>query len=114
MSVFANVYRRIMGGFWWESQRRALNTLPTDWAVNDWMPDELWHPESPAGTTPSEVDSPPAGRVTTPTPLVVTAPDSEPAQVSAVGGPLKSDEQIIEELVADYREFLRDCFRRRL
>lgn len=94
---------------------------PQDWLADveadhdAWMPDELWAAHSSAGApTPSEVEYPrAAGGVTTAPPQVVTAPDSARLTVSAVGGPLKSDEQIIEELVADYREFVRECFRRR-
>ena len=52
MSLLNDLYRRVMGGFWWESHKRSLATLPTE--VDDWMPDELWHPASPAGPLPSE------------------------------------------------------------
>lgn len=87
---------------------------------DSWAPDELWaaqqrHPAS--GTA-----HPPRAEHTTggkhragdsPHLSLVPAADDEPAQVTVVGGPLKSDEQVIEELVADYREFLRECFARR-
>lgn len=81
-----------------------------------WMPDELWasHHRCAAGPLPSERVPPRmAGGSTTDLPPVVRAADAEPAQVFSVGGPLKSDEQVIEELVADYREFVRACFRHR-
>ena len=38
--------------------------------------------------------------------------DAGAATLRVFGGDFKSDEQIIEEMVADYRQFLRACFRK--
>jgi len=60
-----------------------------------WEPDELW-----------------AARYAARPPRAVGPADVPVTPAVSVGGPLKSDEQLIEELVADYREFLRDTFRK--
>ena len=85
---------------------------------DSWAPDELWaaqqrHPASSAyppraaGGKHRADDSPHLS--------LVPAADrvDPPVSATTVGGPLKSDEQVIEELVTDYREFLRECFARR-
>ena len=85
-----------------------------------WEADELWaaHRSEP-GPCPLDFtgDSfppekvPPAPVMSTTPPPVGGAPTGDVASAGRVsGGALKSDEQIIHELVEDYREFLRQCF----
>lgn len=93
-----------------------------DWLVPrfEFHPDETWlsdlddlAPDRAArGAAPSEADPPVAAGGTN-----FTAVDPHPAVVrggagSAAGAPPPSDEVLIEELVADYRRFLRACFRK--
>ena len=115
--VVAAVVSRLMD--WWAplAHQRHVDAFRFDTWLADaeadhesWQPDELWsaHQRFTAATSEAAVNDtgiPPRSPVSRPA-------DSRPAQVDAVGGPLKSDEQIIEELVADYRDFLRDCFAR--
>ena len=85
----------------WLFPMRSLKTWSeelADWeaATEVWEPDELWAAQQ------SSAEPPTAGR---------PADAPLPPGVS-VGGPLKSDEQVIEELVADYRAFLREQFKK--
>ena len=68
-----------------------------DWeaACEVWEPDELWAAQFSA--RPPRADGP---------------ADAPLTPGVSVGGPLKSDDDVIEELVADYRQFLRDTFRK--
>lgn len=80
-----------------------------------WEADELWlaHKNFTGDPFPPEkvpLQSPVNERTTTP-PVVPPTGDAG-AATGVFGGALKSDEQIIEELVADYRQFLRQCFRK--
>ena len=106
-------------------QSQALG-WDTEWLADveadhdSWAPDELWaaqqrHPASGSVHSPrTERTTGGTRRAGSPLRLVSAADrDDPPVSATTVGGPLKSDEQIIEELVADYREFLRDCFARR-
>ena len=88
---------------------------------DSWAPDELWaaqqrHPASSAYPPRAERTTGGKHRADdSPHLSLVPAADrvDPPVSATTVGGPLKSDEQVIEELVADYREFLRECFARR-
>lgn len=77
-----------------------------------WEADELWSAhKSFTGTFPSEkAPCAPVNEDTTIPPEVVLHPAGEVGAANFPGGALKSDEQIIHELVEDYREFLRACF----
>lgn len=84
---------------------------------DSWAPDELWaaqqrHPASGSVHSPrTEHTRTTGGTHRAQSPLrLVPAADREDPPVSAttVGGPFTSDELLIEELVRDYREFLRE------
>lgn len=72
--------------------------------LDGFEPDELWAAQERFSTPWWE-------KATGNSPSPVRPADATPAR--GVGGLFKSDEQIIEELVADYREFVRDCFKQR-
>jgi hypothetical protein len=123
MKLLAGVVTRLMD--WWapithRSNNYLLMLNNADWLADveadhdEWLPDELWAAYKMSAGATHEVEHPRiAGGGVTEFPPVARVADAEPAQVFSVGGPLKSDEQIIEELVADYRDFLRECFHRR-
>ena len=73
-------------------------------------PDDLW------GSSQRFLATPPAGEDSTasssPFDVVWPAGTGSQRMDTGAGGLFKSDEQLIEELVADYREFLRDCLKR--
>lgn len=116
MKFLANIADRLAN--WWAPLPLPPDDFNADWLADveadhdAWMPDELWAAENSVRAATHEVEPPRMAPTDAPhiPPRAVPAPDSEPAQVSAVGGPFTSDEQLIEELVADYREFLRARF----
>jgi len=90
--------------------------------LDSFEPDELWASHNlpaAAARPPVSVDEHlllQGGNVTPGRPPYdPVSPPGVGCQASAAdtGGLFKSDEVLIEELVADYREFVRDCFRRR-
>lgn len=87
---------------------------------DSWAPDELWAAQRrhPAGKASPSGGTPRTGGSTDPTPPGVGAPADAASSLGGVGRhskpePAKSDEEAIEELVADYEAFIRDCFERR-
>lgn len=104
--LLADVGDRILN---WFAPPPLTNVLgPNDLAdieaeLDSFEPDELWRAQR-FSTTEWE-------QATGNSPSPVRPADAKPAH--GVGGLFKSDEQIIEELVADYREFVRDCFKQR-
>lgn len=107
----------------WRSYR-GMNTrlLQTETWLADveadhdtWEPDELWasRHRNRAAETPTSPGATGAGTSGHPHRWCGSADAEKPAQlVSSVGGPLKSDEQIIDELVADYRELITECLKK--
>ena len=72
-------------------------------------PDDMWGCHQRFLASPSE------GEISTAQPpfgAVRPAGTGSQASAAGVGGPFKSDEVLIEELVADYRDFLRGLFSR--
>lgn len=83
-----------------------------------YMSDEQWSAHQRLAATPPPVSegSPlNGGEMNTriPPDLVWPAGTGSQASAAGAGGSFKSDEQLIEELVADYREFIRDLFEQR-
>lgn len=76
-------------------------------------PDDLWGCHQRFLATPCCEGSPLHGENNTASfPLDVVRPAGAASATECVGGPFKTDDQLIEELVSDYRDFLRDCFKR--
>lgn len=81
--------------------------------LDSYEPDDLWGCHQRFLATPCCEGSPLHGEnSTTSPPFGVVRPADAASATECVGGPSKTDDQLIEELVSDYRDFLRDCFKR--
>lgn len=80
--------------------------------LDSYDPDDLWGCHQRFLATPCCEGSPLHGENSTTSALYVVRPADAASATECVGGPFKTDDQLIEELVSDYRDFLRDCFKR--
>lgn len=72
-----------------------------------YKPDDMWGSHQRFLASPSE------GEISTAQPpFGAVRPAGAASATESAGGPFKSDEVLIEELVADYRNFLRGLFSR--
>lgn len=100
---------------WFAPPFERFDVLLTDDDLADIEADfEVFEPHDfPAPPLVSEGSPLRGGKDTGDPPSLVEPADADPGSVGVGGFVPKSDEQLIEELVADYRSFVRDCFKRR-
>lgn len=85
---------------------------------DSWEPDELWAARRrSAGISVPEMEHPPAGGTGTSAPSDVPPAPRDVSSPSRAGRHSlpdhRTDEQVIEELVEDFRQFITDCFDKR-
>lgn len=131
VSILGRIAGRMLQGLIPMSVARQQAFFTDNWLADveadhdQWEPDELWaaHQRRSAGTSSPSVDEhPPAGGTAPGSGLPPVLSLVQPAAADS-GRPLgggrhsktdhRTDEQVIEELVEDFRAFITDCFDKR-